>query len=291
MFPPDQMIRYGTAHVCAGCKPVFMQKLAEGATLGQLSGNLVSEEQLLQREYRIDLGDAITRGWNLFSQNAGTVILTFLLWFLAFLGCWFIGAVVSVVIPFGNLFLSALYSAPLSGGILWFTLRMLRGEPAALGDAFSGFTKYGQLVLFGLMECLILIVSGIPLFVMGVGFGISGAFRSSAMTSASVVGFGFGMLIAMAIFFCLLVYLTTLFTFSTLLIMDKGYRFWPAMMLSRRMVNKRWWMTFLFLLVGGIIASCGIMLCLVGLLVTGPLYAGMKVALYNDNFRDLVPQS
>lgn len=39
MFPTEDMIRHGTAHVCAGCKPVFMQKLAEGAriNLGQLN--------------------------------------------------------------------------------------------------------------------------------------------------------------------------------------------------------------------------------------------------------------
>jgi uncharacterized RDD family membrane protein YckC len=33
MFPTDNMIRYGNAHVCANCKPVFMQKLAEGAKI------------------------------------------------------------------------------------------------------------------------------------------------------------------------------------------------------------------------------------------------------------------
>jgi uncharacterized RDD family membrane protein YckC len=33
IFPRSNMIRYGTAHVCASCKPVFMQKLAEGATI------------------------------------------------------------------------------------------------------------------------------------------------------------------------------------------------------------------------------------------------------------------
>jgi uncharacterized RDD family membrane protein YckC len=31
IFPIENMIRYGNAHVCANCKPVFMQKLAEGA--------------------------------------------------------------------------------------------------------------------------------------------------------------------------------------------------------------------------------------------------------------------
>jgi uncharacterized RDD family membrane protein YckC len=33
IFPKDNMIRHGEAYVCAGCKPVFMQKLAEGAKL------------------------------------------------------------------------------------------------------------------------------------------------------------------------------------------------------------------------------------------------------------------
>lgn len=31
IFPADEMIRHGAAYICAGCKPVFMQKLSEGA--------------------------------------------------------------------------------------------------------------------------------------------------------------------------------------------------------------------------------------------------------------------
>jgi uncharacterized RDD family membrane protein YckC len=34
IFPKDETIPFGTVRVCAGCKPVFMQKLAEGATIG-----------------------------------------------------------------------------------------------------------------------------------------------------------------------------------------------------------------------------------------------------------------
>ncbi len=33
IFPIDETIRYGNVRVCAGCKPVFLQKLQEGATL------------------------------------------------------------------------------------------------------------------------------------------------------------------------------------------------------------------------------------------------------------------
>jgi uncharacterized RDD family membrane protein YckC len=34
IFPRDSMIRYGDAYVCASCKPIFMQKLSEGARTG-----------------------------------------------------------------------------------------------------------------------------------------------------------------------------------------------------------------------------------------------------------------
>lgn len=39
VFPVENTIRYGAVHVCANCKPAFMQKLAEGAAFstGQLN--------------------------------------------------------------------------------------------------------------------------------------------------------------------------------------------------------------------------------------------------------------
>jgi uncharacterized RDD family membrane protein YckC len=33
IFPIDEMIRHGNARICANCKPVFMQKLSEGAQI------------------------------------------------------------------------------------------------------------------------------------------------------------------------------------------------------------------------------------------------------------------
>jgi uncharacterized RDD family membrane protein YckC len=33
IFPMDEMIRHGNARICVGCKPVFMQKLSEGAQI------------------------------------------------------------------------------------------------------------------------------------------------------------------------------------------------------------------------------------------------------------------
>jgi uncharacterized RDD family membrane protein YckC len=37
IFPPDQVIRYGTEYVCGNCKPIFLQGLREGAQVGGLN--------------------------------------------------------------------------------------------------------------------------------------------------------------------------------------------------------------------------------------------------------------
>jgi len=87
------------------------------------------------------------------------------------------------------------------------------------------------------------------------------------------------------------VYLSTIWTFSTFLMIDKNMGFWPAMQLSRKVVSKAWWWTLLFLIVSGLIYMAGALVCGVGMLVSAPLFVAMKVYLYDDNFRDLAPQS
>ena len=62
------------------------------------------------------------------------------------------------------------------------------------------------------------------------------------------------------------------------------------MQLSRKMVSKAWWGTFLFLVVSFLIYVSGALVCGVGLLVSVPLFVGMKAFLYDDNFRDFAPQ-
>jgi uncharacterized membrane protein len=88
-----------------------------------------------------------------------------------------------------------------------------------------------------------------------------------------------------------MIYLGVLWTFSILLVVDKGYGFWDAMQLSLRAVRRRWWMTLLFLFVTNLIAGVGALFCLVGFLYTAPLANAAKAHLYDENFRDLLPKA
>jgi hypothetical protein len=297
---PEEAVRLRDTWVCAACKPIFVQRLAEGAALpspglGSLMPGVggLTEQQLLERPYRIELGPAIERAWRMFKENFGLVLPATLVWGLVVFAAAVISGLVGMVIPLGNNILSVLYPGPVFGGYLWFLLRVARAEPATLADAFAGFgPRFGQLLLSSLIQGLLNFAAMIPVVIvaMGMGFSIVASGRGqipqpAAMTGLVAILLGVGLITIAA-----LIYLNTLWTFSLLLVIDKHYRFWDAMQLSRKMVSRQWWMTFLFLFVGGLIMLLGFCACGVGALVSAPIYFGMRVILYEENFRELIPQ-
>lgn len=291
VFARENMIRYGNAYVCANCKPVFMQKIAEGVAVSRGPAGSLSEQEILSREYRIEIGDAVSRSWKMFSENVGMCLGTVVVVGLIFVACWGASTVLGLLVPFANSFLSVLYTAPLSGGVAWFFLRLARGEPATVADGLAGLSRrYGRLVLLGLVNFGVSMVCMAPILIMAFAFGLSAGARGSRpppdLVGGMFVGLGLAVLLALVVMICV----NTLFIFSSLLIMDKGYRCWPALRLSTKMVARRWWMTLLFFIVASLLYGAGVLVFCVGLLVTGPLYIGMKAVLYDDNFRDLARQ-
>ncbi|MBM3861344.1 MAG: DUF4339 domain-containing protein [Verrucomicrobia bacterium] len=288
----DAMIQYEGKWICAACKPMFVQRLKEGAPLIAAAGPTVGESAILQREFQIDIGECLTRAWKLFSTQPGLIIGATALSGLVFLGLWIVSMIIGFVIPLGGQVIMMICSGPLIGGLLWFYLRLARGEPAEVADIFAGFRRqFTQLFLASLIQGLINLACMIPFGIaMLLVFLAPMAVRHNpgpAMITGFIIAMVLGLLVAVAA----LLYLATIWTFSLMLIVDKGYRFWPAMQFSRRFVMKRFWMMLAFLLVAGIIMSAGMFACFIGMLVTVPLYYAMKVFLYEDNFRDLAPPS
>jgi hypothetical protein len=292
MFPKENMIRYGNSHVCANCKPAFMQKIAEGARLGSAGPGVLSEQQIIDGEYRVEIGRVISRAWELFTGNAGSILATGIVIGLIFIAASIVTGLISRVIPLFNTVVGFFYGTPLVAGLMWFYLRLARGESANMGDAFAGFSrKYWQLVLFGVVQFVISILCLVPFIVVLIAFGLSAVLRHGGAPPHLAEGAILAMVLTVFVSVCALCYINTSMVFSVLLIIDKGYGFWPAIQLSFKVVHKHWWMTFLFLLLGFLIVFGGALLCLVGLLVTVPLYIGMKVVLYEDNFGQLAPRN
>ncbi len=206
----------------------------------------------LQRDYELDLGDCISRAWTLVKNDFGPIVGTSALVIIAMFGINqlfglithpFISEMIfnrkmsvhGILIVAGVTIISAPFSTIFMAGLFKYYLKLIRGEPANISSAFSGFgSETGQLILLSLAQ-MVLVMLGYA--------------------------------------FCLIpgVYLAIAWYFAVPLVIDRRMSFWSAMELSRRMVSKHWFMVFACLLVFGLLATSGAIACGVGLFVTMPI--------------------
>ena len=135
----------------------------------------------------------------------------------------------------------------LHAGLMLMFIRRIRGERVELGDLFAGFNFAVPLIIAGLL-----------------------------MSALTLVGF----------VLCILpgVYLAVGYLFALPLIIDKKLDFWPAMEVSRQVVQKQWWAMFLFAIVLVLIICLGALLCGVGLIIAAPVAIAAVSYVYEDLF-------
>jgi hypothetical protein len=152
--------------------------------------------QVLTRPASLELGRCLRRSWELLKGNFGLLLgATFVLWIIA-LACQFI--------PVAGGIAYWLFRGVLYGGLTLIFLKRIRGQTAAVGEIFAGFSlALAQLLLVGVVTSLL---SGIGLI------------------------------------FCLVpgIYLAVAWIFSIPLVADKHLEFWSAMELSRKVVTRVW---------------------------------------------------
>jgi hypothetical protein len=157
------------------------------------------------RKPELPIGECLAGGWGLLKSNFGLL-------FGAVLLVWFIENMAQMVPLVGPAAFGVL-SGVFYGGLYLVFLKRLRGEPAVIGDALSGFSiAFAQLMLAGLISWLL---TGLGLFCFFVLPGI---------------------------------YLFVAWKFSVPLVADKRLEFWSAMELSRKVVTRVWFEMFVFLI-------------------------------------------
>jgi len=287
-FTKEEMIHYGDNWVCAGCKPVFMQKVAEGVTQLAMKGGRITETDLIARDYDVDIGDAISRGWELFKVNAGLMIGAVVIVYVIVYG---VTIVINLSrIPFISLLVGLFLTGPLTAGLWLLFIKLVRGTAAEINDAFRGFSsRYWQLVMVKLIPMLLVVglmaVFGIFAAVSLPGFVMArNPHTAPQISPALLIPFGILFIIAGVAF----VYIATCWLFALPLVIDKGLNFWPALQLSRRIVMKHWWATFALLLVCWLLAVVGVFACIFGVLITGPVAFAAVSTHYEKVFGDLV---
>ncbi|MDB6122589.1 MAG: hypothetical protein JWQ71_1582 [Pedosphaera sp.] len=230
-----------------------------------------SLDDVLAGDYQVDIGSCLTRSWELLKKNFWPVVgITALVLIAAgginqILGLFSRTAMqdlmrgevsglrifmVSITMILGMPVYSLFY-----GGLYLYYLKLIRGEPATIGDAFSGFTIAPvQLALVGLATGILVLIGCLACLIPGIYLGIAWAFAMP-------------------------------------LVMDKQLGFWQAMELSRKVVTKHWFMILGLMLLVGLVSAAGIIACCIGIFVTFPIgYIALMYA-YDDIFGTSKPQN
>jgi len=255
--------------------PEFAAAFAPSAVPGTI-GPIKTSTDFLERDYELDLGGCISRGYQLLKDNFSLLFLTALVYagiegLIAGLG---VIPKVGPIFTIGNLVIAG----PLLGGVYLISLRALRGQPAEVGDIFTGFRQcFIQLFLGHLVPALLIGLSIVPIIIVAVvviaGAGL--AHNLALMLILIPVGL-LGLIPA--------IYLQACWAFTLPLIIDKQMDFGAAMKASFKMVRKHWWQVFGLILLTDLVNLLGALMLLIGLLFTVPITLAALMYAYETIF-------
>jgi uncharacterized membrane protein len=151
-------------------------------------------------------------------------------------------------VPVLGLLATIVLEGPVMAGLYYMYLRRIRGETVGPADVFIGLgDNFVQLSLAGFLSSVFIAV-------------------------------GFALCILPGIF------LAICYTFVLPLAIDKKLEFWPAMEVSRRVVQAQWFTFFALGLIGVLVVIAGALACLVGLVVALPVFIATIAYAYEDVF-------
>ena len=228
---------------------------------------------LIARAAPLDVFGCLARSFELWKAN-----------FFPLVGITLLVLVVQVManlVPLLGLFSSLCLNGVFSGGLYYYYLGKMRGEPRQAGDAFAGFSlSFVPLMLTSLL------ITGVIFALMFLFFGswffliLAAALHhhAGALPETPSGPMLLGLLAgSLAIF-----YLSISWSFAFVLVLDKGLGPWTALEVSRRVITKQWFRVFFTLFFGGILAMLGLVGLIIGVLFTLPLTFGTLLYAYED---------
>jgi uncharacterized membrane protein len=153
------------------------------------------------------------------------------------------------IIPFVGWITIVLLAPPLMVGFIRFNAKCVRGQPATLGDCFSGFDLFGTSVLTYILMVLLVLVGTLLCILPGIYLAIS-------------------------------------YIFAWNLMAERRGTAWECLEMSRQAVTAHWGWALLLLVVGSLLAYAGLIACIIGVLVTMPFYGLMLATAYDRLFAE-----
>ncbi len=207
----------------------------------------VSAEEILARDYTLNIRHCLRRGWALVRNDFWPLVGMSAFVMVVLSAASSSGVVVSNRQSSGTTsILGILLSGPLMGGLYLYFLKKIRREQAGVETAFTGFRQpFPHLVIGGFLASLLTVLGFVCLVLPGI-------------------------------------YLFVAWIFTFPLIVDRRLDFWPAMRLSLKVISKHWWKFFGFLIILALINLVGIAVFCVGLFITFPITFAALTYAYED---------
>lgn len=157
------------------------------------------------------------------------------------------------MIPFIGWITIILLAPPLVVGFIRFNAKCVRGQPATLGDCFSGFDLFGISVLTYILMVLLILVGT---------------------------------------FLCILpgIYLAISYIFAWNLMAERRGTAWECLEMSRQAVTAHWGWALLLLILASLLAYVGLIACIIGVLATMPFYGLMLATAYDRLYAEQTNQ-
>jgi hypothetical protein len=232
-------------------------------------------DDVLARAVPLDVFECLSRSFALWKSHFLPLVGVTLL----ILAVQFAIAIVPILGSFAGLFLNGVFY----GGLYYFYLGKMRGEPREIGDAFAGFSKaFMPLMLASLLVSGLLIAVMLP-FMGSIFFAIIKAGINGQAGVVPPVPSG-PIIIGIFVGCILMMYLSVAWAFTFALVIDKGFGPWTALTISWRVVNRQWFRVFFVLFLGGILTLLGFFGLFIGILFTLPLGFGAMLYAYEELF-------
>ena len=278
--------------------PEFAVALAAATAAAEppLAPTSVIPPNLLDRDYDLDIGGCLSRGWTLLQAHFGLLFVGVLIYLLIEGAIAGLGSVpiIGPLFSIANLFVVG----PLMGGVFYMFIKTIRGQPAEIGDVFAGFRKaFLQLFLGHLVAALLAGLCLIPfIVVLVIDIARMAATAHGASPDPSMIIQVLETQLPLyltVLLICLIpmVYLQISWSFTLPLIIDKQMDFWPAMWMSWRMVGKHWWLVFGLIVLVSLLNVVGVLLCCIGALFTMPIGLGALMYAYETIFSSAETQT
>ncbi|MBK8808566.1 MAG: hypothetical protein IPO21_18805 [Bacteroidales bacterium] len=234
-------------------------------------------ERLTNEGYSFSISQCYSDSFRIFSKYSGLFVGFTLLFIVAI----FVPTLFAKIQVLPSI-ISSFINPALLAGLALTVRKIMKDEGVIFNDFFSGFAFLKMLFIRSIVTTIV--ISGISALIFYYIFGDFSIMNKNPQDIVDLLLQKKDEVNFALVFFLFLpiIYLGVAWYFADFFIVFHNKSFWEAMEMSRRLITKKWFLIFLFVLSVVVVNALGLLVFLVGFLFTFPLTMIATVVLFNN---------